>query len=154
MTSSIRSAAARRLGLLLASLFVLSSVGCAFGEFRPGDPFDRQLTLDQAQHRYTTLVRFSHFQKARAFVEDDERDAFMRRMKRLQDARFTDFDSETVELDADKQRAVVRVTYTIYTPSMPYEVEVEEIQEWSRNGLTNDWRVSSTFVDLAKIAAN
>ena len=154
MTSSTRTSALRRLALALTSLLVLSSVGCAFGEFRPMDPFDRQLTLDRAQHRYTTLVRFSHFQKAAAFVQEAERDAFRERMKSLEEARFTDFDSETVELDEEMERATVRVTYTIYTPSMPYEQDVEEIQEWSRDGLQNDWRVSSTFVDLAKFASN
>ena len=157
MTSSASitpASSLRRLGLVLATLLVASTVGCAFGEFRPSDPFDRQLTLDEAQHRYTTLVRFSEFHKARSFVTEDEREAFIKRMKGLEDARFTDYESESVELDEENKSAVVRVTYTIYTPSMPYEVEVEEIQAWSRDGLTNKWRVSSTFVDLAKVAVN
>lgn len=147
--------AARR-SIVLASLLVLvlGSFGCAFGEFRPGDPFDRQLTLDQAQHRYTVLVRFSDFQRARSFVAEDERDAFMQRMKGLEDARFTDFEAASVELDDKKQKATVRVTYTVYTPSSPYEVEVDEIQEWSRDGLSNDWRVRSTFEGLQELAVN
>ena len=59
-----------------------------------------------------------------------------------------------VELDAEKEKATVRVTYTIYTPSLPYEVEVAEIQEWSRDGLGNGWRVVSTFEGLQQIAVN
>ena len=78
--------------LVLAFTITLASLGCAFGEFRPGDPFDRQYTLDEAQHRYTTLVRFSVFDRARAFVAKDDRDAFMERMKALDDARFTDYE--------------------------------------------------------------
>jgi len=144
-----------RLRVFVGLLGVLLSVsGCAFGEFRPGDPFDRELSLDDAQHRYTVLVRFSEFKKARSFIAKDDRDAFTQRMKSLEDARFTDYESESVELDDDKQKATVRVTYTIYTPSRPYEVEVTEVQEWSRDGLTNDWQLVSTFEGLTEIVAN
>lgn len=140
--------------LLLVFALAAGSLGCAFGEFRPGDPFDRQWTLDQAQHRYTTLVRFSDFQRARNFVAEDERDAFMDRMKALDDARFTDYESDTAELDSSKQTATLRVTYTIYTPSTPVEFEVVETQVWSRSGLGNNWRVRSTFEGLRNLAAN
>lgn len=138
----------------LCLVLVATSLGCAFGEIRPGDPFDRQLTLDRAQHRYTVLVRFSDFHRARKFVAEEHRDEFMARMAELEDARFTGYESEAVELDDAKASATVRVTYTIYTPSMPYEIEVDEIQEWRRRGPTNNWRVVSHFEDLAKIAAN
>lgn len=145
---------ARALVLGALSALLLSQGGCAFGEFRPGDPFDRQLTLDQAQHRYTVLVRFSEFQKARKFVAEAHKERFYQQMRALSDARFTDYESESVELDAEKEKATVRVTYTIYTPSLPYEVEVAEIQEWSRDGLGNGWRVVSTFEGLQQIAVN
>lgn len=144
----------RALALLMLATLALFAGGCAFGEFRPGDPLDRQLTLDQAQHRYTTLVRFSEFQKARKFVAEENREAFIAQMKTLKDAHFTDFDSETVELDDEKQNATVRVTYTMYTAATPYEVEVEEVQEWSRSGLQNKWRVVSTFEGLQKLVAH
>ena len=149
----IRSSA-RRAVFVAAGLLVLSSLGCAFGEFRPGDPFDRQLTLDRAQHRYTVLVRFSEFKKARSFVDEEHRDAFLRRMKALEDARFTGYESESVELDDEKQNATVVVTYTIYTPAMPYEIEVAETQQWNRDGITNNWRVISSFDGLDQLAAN
>ena len=145
---------ARALALIGGVALVFGSTGCAFGEFRPTDPFDRQLSLDQAQHRYTVLVRFSDFTRARAFVAEDHREAFARRMKALDDARFTDYESESVELDEEKEKATVRVTYTIYTPALPYEVEVAEVQEWSRDGIGNNWRVVSTFEGLQQIVAN
>lgn len=142
------------LRLLALTLLVSSMLGCAFGEIRITDPFDRQLTFDQAQRRYTVLVRFSEFQKARDFLADEHREAFLQSMKSLDEARFTDFESESVELGDDKQSATVRVTYTIYTPSMPYEVEVTEIQVWNRHGITNDWQVISTFEGLEQFASN
>lgn len=140
--------------LVLATGLVLSSLGCAFGEFRFGDPFDREYTLEEAQHRYTTLVRFGDFERAGEFVNEEERQIFMKSMKALDQARFTDYDSETIELDREKAMATILVTYTIYTPSMPYEIEVAETQVWSRDGLSNNWRVHSTFEGLQKLAVN
>ena len=143
----------RALALMVFVALVGTMTGCAFGEFRPSDPFDRQLTLDQAQHRYTVLVRFSDFDRARKFVAEPDREDFRNRMRALDDARFTDYESESVELDEEKEKATVRVTYTIYTPALPYEVEVSETQEWSRSGVTNNWRVVSTFEGLQQIIA-
>ena len=39
-------------------------------------------------------------------------------------------------------------------PLVQDEVEVTEVQEWSRDGVTNDWHLVSTFEGLAEIAAN
>jgi len=75
-------------------------------------------------------------------------------MKRLEKARFTDYESEPVELDKKKQSATIRVTYTLYTASIPYEIEITELQEWTREGLTNDWNVVSTFDGLRQLASN
>ncbi|MEM9176938.1 MAG: hypothetical protein AAGC67_17090 [Myxococcota bacterium] len=154
MTTAAHRLPARALALFGLALLMLSTSGCAFGEFRPTDPFDRQWTLDQAQHRYTVLVRFSDFERASAFVDAGHREDFTKRMRALEDARFTDYESETVELDDGKEKATVRVTYSIYTPALPYEIEVAEVQEWSRSGITNNWRVVSTFEGLQQIVAN
>ena len=140
--------------LLALTLLVSSMLGCAFGEIRMTDPFDRQLTFDEAQRKYTIYVRFSEFQKARAFLVEEYREDFLQAMNSLDEARFTDFESESVELGDDKQTATVRVTYTIYTPSMPFEVEVTEVQVWNRNGITNNWQVISNFEGLDRFAAN
>jgi hypothetical protein len=129
-------------------------LGCAQGEFRLSDPFDRELTLSEAQHHYTVNMRWSQFQKAKAFVAKDEQADFMLQTKALADARFTDYESEPVELDEAKNMATIRVVYTVYTPAIPYEVEVTEVQEWTRNGRGNNWSVHSTFEGLAKLASN
>lgn len=133
---------------------VASTLGCADGEFRFGDPFDRQLTLSESQHRYTTLVRWAEFHKARSFVAKEDRDLYMEQMKVLEDARFTDYESEPVELDGGKHSATIRVTYTLYTLSIPYEFEISELQEWTREGISNNWHVTSTFEGLAQLASN
>ncbi len=141
------------LSVLVAGL-VLQALGCANGEFRPTDPFDRGLTFSESQHRYTVLVRWTEFQKAKAFVAEDQQESFLKDMKALEHARFTDYESEDVELDEEKQKATVRVTYTAYLPSSPYELEIVEVQDWSRDGIGNKWRVRSRFEGVPKVAAN
>ena len=139
--------------LLIGFAIATSALGCAFGEFRLNDPFDREWSLEQAQHRYTTLVRFGDFDRARNFVAEDERDQFMVRMKALDEARFTEYDSAPIELDEKMESATIKVTYTVYTPAIPYEFEVTETQVWSRDGMTNNWRVRTLFDGLQNLAA-
>lgn len=143
----------QRLALAVQVALIVGALGCANGEFRFGDPFDRQLTFDQAQHRYSVLMRWSQFEKAKGFVPRDERADFIERTKALSDARFTDFEAETVELDSEKQKASVRVTYTLYLPSSPYEQKIDEIQVWTRDGVGNRWQVRSTFEGLPSVAS-
>ncbi len=144
----------RGLAALALSTALTLVLGCANGEFRPKDPFDRALTFNEAQHRYTVLVRWSEFQKAKAFVSKDHREKFIADMKAFKHARFTDFESEDVDLDEEKQKATVHVTYTLYLPSTPYELEIVETQQWSRTGMGNTWNVESRFEGEPKMAAN
>ncbi len=130
------------------------SLGCANGEIRLGDPFDRQLTFEEAQHRYTVLMRWSKLQSAKNFVAKENRTAFLKRMKALSEARFTGFETEEAELDEARQTATVRVVYTLYMPSSPFESKITERQVWSRNGMSNVWNVDSTFESLNDVAAN
>jgi hypothetical protein len=154
MTIPFKSVPLRVLRTLLLLVFVAGAFGCADGEFRFGDPFDREVTLSESQHRYTVLIRWNEFQKARSFVHNDDIGEFLAQTKTLKNARFTDYESEPVELDDEKETATIRVTYTLYTPSVPYELQIAEIQEWHRDGLSNDWRVRSTFEGLQQIASN
>lgn len=154
MPSYARVFSIRSLFAALVLTIVAGAMGCADGEFRLGDPFDRQLTFTESQHRYTTFVRWAEFQKARAFVADDNRAAYMEQMKSLKQARFIDYEAEPIELDTARQSATIRVTYTLYTASIPYEFEIVELQEWTREGISNDWRVYSVFEGLERLASN
>lgn len=154
MTNRSTSVLLRAGGVIVCVGLAMGLFGCAQGEFRPSDPFDRQVTLHDAQHRYTVLMRWKHFDKARAFVASEDRAAFEALTKQLEEARFTGYESDSPELDDEKESATLRVTYTLWLPSQPYETEIVEHQEWRRHGVTNDWRVRSTFEDLPKVAAN
>ena len=84
----------------------------------------------------------------------DNRADFLSQMKNFDEARFTDYESDSVELDQEKQTATIRVVYTLYLPSSPYETEVAEIQEWSRDGISNGWTVVSSFESRPAVASN
>lgn len=141
--------------LLLMTTAIACLVGCANGEMRPSDPFDRDYSFEEAQRRYTLYVRWSEFEKARDFVVPDARDAFIRTTKKhLKDARITDFESDDADLDAELRSATVRVTYTAYLPSSPVEMQIVEVQEWTRDGVGNHWRVKPRFEASPKVAAN
>lgn len=132
----------------------LTSFGCANGEVRLDDPFDRKLNLEQAQHRYTVLVRWGKFQEAKVFVGVDDQAEYLKRMKMFKEARFTDYESDPVELDHEKQVASISVVYNLYLPNSPFELEITEVQEWTRNGISNAWEVYSIFEPLDALASN
>ena len=154
MTRHSNSTFFRALGLAVVIALAASTFGCADGEFRFGDPFDRELKLDEAHHKYTVYMRWADFKKARSFVAVDDRDAFMKQMKRLDGAHFTSYDAEPFDIDKEKQSATVIVTYTVFTPAIPYELEIVETQEWTRNGIGNNWSVYSNFEGLRQLALN
>ena len=142
---------------LLATTLLLGSVallGCAFGEFRPNDPLDRELSLEEAQHRYTVLVRFNSFEKASKYVAPEDRDAYLANFPSFREVRFTEYESDRIELDPEMQKATLEVRYFGYTPSMPVEIIITEKQEWTRRpGVGNYWYVKSTFSGLPEVVA-
>ena len=139
-----------RLVLILALAFgAASSTACSFGEIYLTDPFLREVSLEDQQQHYSSLIRWSAFAKAAVYVEPEQREEFMRVAPPLKDFRFTDYESGPVQLD-DKGECTVEVVYYGYRTDWPLEVEVHETQHWKRNGFTNEWRVSSVFQGLDK----
>ncbi len=144
----------RRALVAITTLTVISSFGCAFGEFRPDDPFKRQYSLELAQKRYSDLVRWSKFEEAALFVEAEEREAYRNRMPDFREVRFTEHETAPWMLDEEMRNVVIEVTYRGYSMRTPIELEVHETQTWSREGKGNDWKVVSEFKDLDRLASN
>ena len=140
------------IALFIAALS--TQLGCAFGEFRPDDPFKRQYELELAQKRYSDLVRWSKFEEAAQFMAPDARRDFRDKMPDFKEVRFTDHSTAPWELDELKTEAEIHVTYTGYSMRVPIEIEVHEVQKWTREGKSNDWKVSSEFTDLDRLAVN
>jgi hypothetical protein len=140
---------------LIALLAVAGgSLGCAFGEVRWSDPLQRAISLEDAQHRYTVLVRFGDFEKASGFVEPSLRDEYRANFPNFREIRFTEYDSDRVAIDSAKATATIEVRYYAYTPASPIEMMVTETQQWYRApGVNNHWYVRSTFEGLEEILA-
>ena len=149
---------ARRFALISIVIALLAiaggSLGCAFGEIRWSDPLQREISLEESQHRYTVLVRFGDFEKASGFVEPALRDEYLANFPDFREIRFTEYDSGRVAIDSAKATATIEVRYYAYTPASPIEMTVSETQEWYRApGFNNHWYVRSTFTGLAEILA-
>jgi hypothetical protein len=141
--------------LLLAVLSVGWGTGCAFGEFRPDDPFKRQFSLEDMHKEYTDYVRWSKFDEAAGFVHSDERKAFLAQMPEFDLVRFTDWEAKPWEFEdaEEKNKAVIEVTYRGYSMRTPFEVKITEVQTWERDGSGNNWIVRPVFQDLDRLAA-
>jgi hypothetical protein len=138
----------------LALLVVAGGVGCAFGEFRLSDPFDRQYSLEERQKIYSDLVRWSKFEEAAKFVDPETRRSFLAAMPDFAEVRFTDWEAAPWELDDKHRTATIEVTYKGYSMSSPIEVAVIERQAWVREGTGNNWSVRSGFTGLERLAGN
>lgn len=140
------------LAMLVAVLCAapLGLLGCAFGEIRPHDPMDRQLSLEDRHKDYTDLVRWSKFRAAAAFVKPEARSEFLKQMPDADEVRFTDWEAEEWEFEDPEtmDRAIIEVRYRGYSMNRPFEVKVHEQQEWTREGRSNHWNVVSRFLDL------
>ncbi|MEE3329182.1 MAG: hypothetical protein VX252_17740 [Myxococcota bacterium] len=139
--------------VLLLAVLSLGGLACAFGDIRPDDPMDRQFTLEEQHKHYSDLVRWSQFDKAATYIKPSERAEFVRKMPEFEEVRFTDWTAEPWEFEDPEtlDRAVIAVTYRGYSMQNPFEVQIHEKQEWSRNGRANHWVVVSSFKDLGQL---
>ena len=141
--------------LATTALFAASlSLGCAFGEIRLDDPLDRELSLEEAQQRYTVLVRWNDVNKAAKFVSPDTRAEYLANFPNFRHIRITEFESDRVTIDEGKKTATVEVRYYVYTPATPMESVITETQQWHRDpGVGNYWFVRSSFAGLQELVA-
>jgi hypothetical protein len=122
----------------LACLALLAAIGCATTRTRTVD-------FEDAHKRYTRLIRWSDFDKAKEFVAPEEQEAFREKTRALGNVRFMDYDILSVDLDPDAKEATVVVSYSAYRRSAPAAVAIEEQQEWRRDEEEHAWRVRSSF---------
>jgi len=128
--------------------------GCAFGEFRPDDPFSRQMSLEDQHKAYTDFVRWSKFEEASGFVHIEERSAFLSEMPEFDEVRITDWEAKPWEFEDQelKNKAVIKVTYRGYSMRTPFETKFTEVQTWERDGRANRWSVRPEFENLDRLA--
>jgi hypothetical protein len=139
----------------LAALTLLAGAGCA-STF--ADPTGRLTSLENAQRRYTELVRWGEIRRASAYVEPDLREEFLSYEPLFEQIRITDTEAEEVALDPSQDTASVDVTYHAYSLSSFQEKRILETQEWTRHdGVKNNWLVRPQIAEILgafRISAN
>jgi hypothetical protein len=112
----------------------------------PTDPLGREDALQDAQKKYTELIRWGDVQRAGAYVDPELREEFLALASSMEDLRITDFEIGEIEFDHDSAR--VSVTYRGYRVSEFVERSAQEVQQWHRDGLDNDWLVRPGLHDV------
>ena len=121
-------------------LALTCTLGLLAGCVSPTDPLGRQDALEEAQQRYTDLVRWGELEKAGMFVDPELRAEYLRLAPSFEALRITDF--EIGDIVYDENDATVSVVYKGYVPAQLIERTAREEQAWYREeGLANTWRV-------------
>lgn len=123
-----------RTALLLALVGSLLA-GCV----SPTDPWGREDALEEAQRKYTELIRWGDVERAAQYVVPDQRDAFLRLAASMAHLRITDY--EIGEIEFGEASASVTVVYHGYEVAQLLERSGREHQEWVREGIDNTWQV-------------
>ena len=132
---------------VLLGFGLFAALGCAGSVFDVGG---NEKALEEAQSRYTELVRWGEIQGASAYVDPAIAADFLVTAERFKDVRFTEFESGPLQFDEDSKTATVNVVYHAYSTRTFLEKTFREHQEWYREETAdNDWRVRP---DLAAIA--
>jgi hypothetical protein len=134
------------LGQLLG-FALLATLGCAGMSF---DFTGKESALEEAQRRYTELVRWGEIEGASAYVDPAITADFLVTAERFQDIRFTDFETGPLQFSEGSETATVNVVYHAYSTRTLVEKKFREHQEWYREeSAGNGWRVRPNLAAIA-----
>jgi hypothetical protein len=135
---------------IMAALMVMSlamGLGCASSL---ADPTGRYNSLEEAQRRYTKLIRWGEIKRASLYVEPELRDEFVSYASVFEQIRITDTDTDEIRLDAGESSASIDVIYHGYSNATFVEKRIFETQQWTRHdGMQNVWLVKPEIAELA-----
>lgn len=134
-----------RLQALLAAFALCSTTGCLYS--MAVDPMGNRNAFDQAQRRYTQLLRWGEPEMATEFVDPELREEFRRHIPILTDIRITDFETGAVDYSGDS--ASVTVVYEAFGRRAPVQLSFREHQAWYREGMSGNWMVRPDLEELA-----
>ena len=128
---------------------LLAALGCATSVFETTR--SKQSALEEAQRKYTELVRWGEIESASAYVDPEISDAFIDAAAQFKDIRFTDFESGPLQFGEDSETATVSVVYRAYSTRSLVEKRFVEHQEWYREANSEyAWRVRPNLDSVAK----
>ena len=109
--------------ILALAIGALSSAGCSFGEVYLTDPLLREVALTEQQKHYSAVIRWSAFNKAARYVQEEHREAFLKAAPPLKQFRFTDYESEPVSID----EAYLDLSKKYHTPGLRWVLVSDSI---------------------------
>ena len=125
MASFGRGIATRALAGRAMVALALVAAGCAsLGRF------DRANDFEDAQQRFSQLVRWGQISKASEWVAPEQRAEFLTLAPEFTDVRFTDYEILDVKLADDARSATAEVRYLGYLVPSYLERSVDLRQEW------------------------
>jgi len=130
----------------------LATLGCAGALF---DYTGKESALEDAQRKYTELVRWGEIDSASVYVDPAIAADYLDMAELFRDIRFTDFESGALEFGEGSDTATVNVTYRAYSTKTLIEKTFRERQEWYReSSANNDWRVRPNLAAMARELGN
>jgi hypothetical protein len=129
--------------VLFAASICLASAGC----ISVADPLGHRDALEEAQKRYTDLIRWRDAERAAVFVEPELRKKFLEYAEALETLVISDYELGDLEFGEDDKTATISVTYRGYSLSHLIERKIRVTQEWHRNE-EDSWLVRPDLEDV------
>ncbi|MCH8891750.1 MAG: hypothetical protein IH827_11845 [Myxococcales bacterium] len=131
----------------LLGFALLATLGCAIASF---DLTGKERALEDAQRRYTELVRWGEIEGASAYVDPAVATDYLNIAERFRDIRFSDFETGPLQFGEGSDTATVDVVYHAYSIRTLVEKRIREHQEWYREAsAANAWRVRPNLDAIA-----
>jgi hypothetical protein len=130
--------------LLLSALCAIAATGCMTVI---EDPLGHREALEDAQKRYTDLIRWRDAEKAAVYVDPELRKAFLDQAEELETLEISDYELGDLVYGDNDQTAKIEVTYRGYSLSHLIERKVRVTQEWHLDD-DNAWLVRPDLDDV------
>jgi len=141
----------RRLIILSALVMLVAPLGGCMYSHGQIDVLQHGDSFDDAQTRFSRLVKWGAWQKAVPMVSPDSREEFAAVMEGLADVKFTDWEILVLDMGDGFQTATVEVLLEGFRESTLTHHTAVMTQEWERvDTVLATWQVKP---DLTQVAA-
>lgn len=142
----------RRLIILSAFVLLVAPLGGCIFSHGQVDVLQHGDAFDEAQTRFSRLVKWGAWQKAVPMVAPDSREEFIAVMEGLAGIKFTDWEILVLDMGRGLQTATVEVRLEGFRETTLTHHSAVMTQEWERvDTLMATWQVKP---DMTQVAAN
>jgi hypothetical protein len=134
----------RNLLFLLTAVCAFAATGCMTVI---EDPLGHREALEDAQKRYTDLIRWRDAEKAAIYVDPELRKEFLDQADELETLEISDYELGDLEFGEDDETATIEVTYRGFSLTHLVERKIRVTQKWHRDD-DNAWLVRPDLDDV------